>query len=738
MSDCDSLLDVSDDPHGVGGGGDESLDSNTLLDMEGEEVMMDQSVLDGAANLKISQEETKGAGDTTVTDMNGSPPEGSSVSSMDFGQEVNGPERNLGAEELPPRSMQPTVLLPLLSRFTSGPLAEKVKAYKEKLLQPKTASGVTRIPSLKGPVEEGTNRGGEVEKTDEGSKGGPDPRSKDPLNPVYGSNDIRHKPGGTLYNGPVSAAPQTSNASQSSDTFRPLTMNADHPSENLRAVNLSDGDQIAGNERSVGDGSGDEGEDDDEDDDVTPKNSPARGNTAKGVAKTKTPAQVAAAKAKKARKLARKKARKAAEVQSAADLATKLVQMSKEVSSKTVQETTSQVVTLKRHAGPPKNPPAKKSKLDASPMAQELARYLAEEYPFAAAFPQAQHNSIYRHGPILLATLRSIAHSVSSLKPAIMDDPCLGHSTDIWRDENGLLLLSLDPANLSMVGPATATVEERSGLQFPELTFFSSKILSHGQRIDAGTSYRCTLCQSSHFPVPRAVTVLVTASELIGAPGLPVNIGLPDIAPVDIPWVSPQQCWDSLVLLGGLMSDPFKVLQAIYGSFQGGLTILLDLGTQPIVHGESAASVITRLEELVMKLVQSLRRKTQGITRVLVLPPTIHMGHESLALNQVHSGPHNILVMAQLSELKLHIDSRNYDRLGSRRISPLHSWSELFSALQSQLSRDSMGRSIGKVQVVVNPGVMVDAGCLHLRPDYLHSIVSNLVAFAGAYSWLSW
>ena len=74
--------------------------------------------------------------------MNGSPPEASSVSSMDFGPEVNGPERNLGAEELPPRSMQPTVLLPLLSRFTSGPLAEKVKAYKESLLQPKTASGV--------------------------------------------------------------------------------------------------------------------------------------------------------------------------------------------------------------------------------------------------------------------------------------------------------------------------------------------------------------------------------------------------------------------------------------------------------------------------------------------------------------------------------------------------------------------------------------------------------------------
>ena len=94
--------------------------------------------------------------------------------------------------------------------------------------------------------------------------------------------------------------------------------------------------------------------------------------------------------------------------------------------------------------------------------------------------------------------------------------------------------------------------------------------------------------------------------------------------------------------------------------------------------------------------------------------------------------------MAQLNELKMHIDSRNCDRLGRIRESPLHKWGDLFSPLQEQLSRDSMGRSIGKVQVGVNVGVVEDAGTLYLRTDYLHTIVSNLVAFAGAQVSLSW
>ena len=49
-----------------------------------------------------------------------------------------------------------------------------------------------------------------------------------------------------------------------------------------------------------------------------------------------------------------------------------------------------------------------------------------------------------------------------------------------------------------------------------------------------------------------------------------------------------------------------------------------------------------------------------------------------------------------------------------------------------------MSRSIGKVQVRVNAGVVEDSGTLYLKPDYLHTIVRNLVAFVGTHVRLSW
>ena len=109
-----------------------------------------------------------------------------------------------------------------------------------------------------------------------------------------------------------------------------------------------------------------------------------------------------------------------------------------------------------------------------------------------------------------------------------------------------------------------------------------------------------------------------------------------------------------------------------------------------------------------------------------------------IAVEDIYSNMNHQLKKAQLSKLKEHIDCRNCERLGGTRESPLHKWGELFSSLHEQLSRDSMGRSIGKVQVKVDAGVVEDSGTLYLRPDYLHSIVSNLVAFVGNHIRLSW
>ena len=182
-------------------------------------------------------------------------------------------------------------------------------------------------------------------------------------------------------------------------------------------------------------------------------------------------------------------------------------------------------------------------------------------------------------------------------------------------------MLELDPTN-SLVGPATATVRQRSGDDLQgRLLFFSSTLLSYGRRIVRGSEYHCSLCKSAHIPQSESLVVLMTGNELIASAGLPYNIRRPNIASDGIPWIHPQQCWDTLMVNGELRSDPFLVAQAIYGSFQGGLCFMVDMGAQPLEHGESGASVIRRLCELVRKLVQSLRSKTKGTTRALVLPP---------------------------------------------------------------------------------------------------------------------
>ena len=464
---------------------------------------------------------------------------------------------------------------------------------------------------------------------------------------------------------------------------------------------------------------------------------PPRESEVKG--KPKTVAQ----KARRARKNVRQRAKRA-EARAAALVTGNLTNNNPPNAKKEGPSSSSQKPpsggTLKRSACPPVHPTAKRSKLESTPMALEQARYLAVEYPFSAVHTGGQHNPIYRHGPIPIKTLKGIAHSYSAITSGAkkgQSEPS-GPPSDPWCDGTGLLLLSLDKTTQSVVGPATATAMERSGVHPPELTFFSSKLLSYGQRIECGSTFTCRLCQSSHMPVPNSQVVFVTASELLGAAGLPFIIGLPKFAEVAIPKVAPVQCWDSLVVLGDLWSYPFKIIQQIYGSFQGDLTLILDLGTQPILQGESAKSVISRIENLARLLVQCLRKPAQGTTRVLVLPPQVYFGSQPLALCKLPSGSLSSLVMAQLSKLKEHIDCRNCERLGGTRESPLHKWGELFSSLHEQLSRDSMGRSIGKVQVRVAAGVVEDSGTLYLKPDYLHTIVSNLVALVGTNVRLSW
>ena len=373
--------------------------------------------------------------------------------------------------------------------------------------------------------------------------------------------------------------------------------------------------------------------------------------------------QIASQKAKKKRKALRQRERRA-DIRAAAKLKSRLEQeapMEAGGLGHAVEKPLSGG-TLKRSAIPPATILSKRSRVDTSPVALGLAQYLKGVSPLAEPHQGALLNPLYRHVPVSAKALKSYAN-FSGHRPPLEDDPPQGHRSQVLVDDAGLLMLELDPTN-SLVGPATSSVRQRAGDDLQgRLQFFSSTLLSYGRRIVRGSEYQCSLCKSSHIPQSKSLVVLMTGNELIASAGLPFNIRSPNIASDDIPWTHQSQCWATLLVNGELRSDPFQVAQAIYGSFQGGLCFMVDMGAQPLEHGESGASVIVRLCELARKLVQSLRPRTKSTTRVLCLPPLQHLaGNQSLALNQRPSGPHSLLVSSQLLELKQFIDLRNSDR----------------------------------------------------------------------------
>ena len=484
-------------------------------------------------------------------------------------------------------------------------------------------------------------------------------------------------------------------------------------------------------------------ESDDDAEFATPTNSPPRGNKQGQLTSVKQVELTDAQRAKRKRKASRQKQKRAEIRAAAARLKARLELEAPMVQSGPglAQEVASQGSKLKRSAVPPATILSKRSRVDTSPQALGLAQYLRGVSPLAEPHQGALLSPLYRHGPVSAKALKSFAN-YSARRPPIEDEPSQGHRSQVLFDDAGLLMLELDPSNL-LVGPATASVEQRAGEHLQgRLLFHSSTLLSYGRRIVRGSDYQCSLCQSLHFPQSKSLVVLMTGSEAIASAGLPFNIRNANIVSDDIPWTHQTQCWDTLLVSGELRSDPYKVAQGVYGSFQGDLCFILDMGAQPVEHGEGASSVIRRLSELVRKLVHDLRPGNwKGRTRVLVLPPLQHIGAggQALVLNQRPSGPHSLLISSQLNELKGFIDLRNCEALqNGDRNTPLHSWSNLFSVLKHEQSRDSMNRVVSKAKVVVSPGVVEDNGYLCLHPNYLFNCICNLVTFVGNHPWCSW
>ena len=382
-------------------------------------------------------------------------------------------------------------------------------------------------------------------------------------------------------------------------------------------------------------------------------------------------------------------------------------------------------------------PEAKKSRLLDSKLAQSLANYLANGVDqLSITGPRALN--FFHNGPIPISTLRQFSRSLRG----IHEDNAgvaFAHPSDVLRNIDGLLVLQLDSRDLSTVSQVEVSLAERSGTEVsPQLNFYSTELVSLAARIELANGFECAMCSTTHWPVTRTKYVLVTGSEIVAAAGFPTSLSMPDAPKYVVPPTAAEECYDIVWVLGGLLSDPVKILKAIYGQYQGSLVILLDLGSLAIRSGESGKSVWDRLHGLVRCLKLTLRHPAKGSLRLVVLPPIVHLGDNELVLHQQQSIPVTKLALAELLELRRSVDIHN-GSISEQATNPMKSWAMVASSRHEATVTDARGRTIREVAVRASSATWGSAnGNLHLQPAALHSMVRSLVTFLRTHAEVSW
>ena len=373
----------------------------------------------------------------------------------------------------------------------------------------------------------------------------------------------------------------------------------------------------------------------------------------------------------------------------------------------------------------------KKSKQETA-LAKSLADYFsAGGGNLASSGPRT--TTFFKNGPIALPVLRQFAHTLHGLHQDTSGGAPLAHPTDALRDSDGLLVLQLD----DQPGPTGQTVRQvavpravRSGAEVtPQLNFHSSELFGLAGKIEFADKFQCGKCLSSHWPVPRSPKkVLVTHSEVIAAAGFPSSLTLSSAQQEPVAPTAPAECYDTVWILGGLLSDPARILKALYGSYQGDLIFLIDLGTLAITRGESAFSVRDRLHNLGGFLKRNLRFPGKGETYYTILPPIIHLGDGEVALHQETPKAVSKLALAEMLMLRELVDCQN-GSMTAMPSTPMHSWAKLVSARHGNTAFDSLHRTYQEVTVRVTPSTWGVDGVLHLKPSAIHNLVRTVAAF---------
>ena len=189
---------------------------------------------------------------------------------------------------------------------------------------------------------------------------------------------------------------------------------------------------------------------------------------------------------------------------------------------------------------------------------------------------------------------------------------------------------------------------------------------------------QCVSCSQPHSRSEGPLNVLLTYSEVVATCFIPGGTQRYIGQPKDGMVLQSIDCFESVCLQGDLQARVYDLMLMLYGNTTRSMNIIVNLGADAILSGETGESVFHRLENIAQDLTWLGKSKSAG-NLVFITPPFWCEDAVVLADKHNRGGPVPVSSYAEFSSLTKLIVSSNKRKANETARSASKSWLSLRS-----------------------------------------------------------
>ena len=343
---------------------------------------------------------------------------------------------------------------------------------------------------------------------------------------------------------------------------------------------------------------------------------------------------------------------------------------------------------------------------------------------------------IDRHGPVTfqdLSLFSSVRRGLQGRNEVAWEGPDSPSPIIQPTQPHGLRLHVMGTDGLVTPAPAAVQSAVRRGeVPTDRFCLHSTRIIEMQRSVDLDENPPCSICSHPHLSKPPVLNVLVCSNEAVASVGIPQIITAQGIPQAKLPEFVPGDCFEVLMIGGGLEASPRDVIDRVYGKCRLPINFIINLGGDAVRQGESSKAVFSDLMRLKGFLLQDFRRNLWVPTKVLFTSPLQWAGEQHLFLDIPPQRPLSYSQRSELYSLARQIETHN-DSLVTNSASlrcSLPRWCEFVTSKQESVVPGNFGRVRTIVQPVAKPSVIATSdGGLHLHKSALLLLVKSTFNF---------